>query len=40
MDHNGFDRQTQHFPTTIKINNRQTQHDVLRDVIAQFFPRL
>ena len=39
MDHNGFDRQTQHFPATIKIN-WTTQHDVLRDVIVKFFPCL
>ena len=39
MDHNSFDRQTQHFPTTIKLTG-QTQHDVLRDLIVQFFPRL
>ena len=37
MDHNGFDPQTQHFLATIK-STRQTQLDVLRGVIEQFFP--
>ena len=37
MDHNGFERQTRHFPATIKIN-WTTQLDVLmRDVIVQTF---
>ena len=35
MDHNGFGRQTQHFPSTIKTTG-QTQHDVLRDVSYNF----
>ena len=37
MDHNGFERQTRHFPATIKIPG-QTQLDILCDVIVQIFP--
>ena len=36
MDHNGFERQTRHFPANIKINLK-TQLDILRDVIVQIF---
>ena len=34
MDHNSFERQTRHFPATIK-SIEQTQPDELRDVIVQ-----
>ena len=37
MDHKGFERQTRHFPATIKINWTNPV-DILRDVIVQIFP--
>ena len=37
MDHNGFERQTRHFPATIKINWTNPVY-ILRDVIVQIFP--
>ena len=37
MDHNGFERHTQHFPSTIKINWTNPAW-CLRDVIVQILP--